>query len=266
MRVRGAVLSAIVLLGCGLPKTARVVAPIAASQVVAPPSQPARAPAAASELVIYDPNVHSSPRVKMLVGPDRLPREESHRVLDTLFGSGKYLTDAKQCKGSGETLEQSRLLLDFAPHVFETATGSFTLPGSSQTLYLVATGECGASHADNFGSMMLAVFDGDNVVVRARISGASSIRDVVDLEGDGVEEIVLTSGTTNMGSVIELVSLVRFGRGRLVTVKDFDKVYEDDCEDSTSAKRTREYHVIRALVRPGAPTEFRNQYVKERCR
>jgi hypothetical protein len=219
-----------------------------------------------TEIVVYDPNVNSSPRVKMLVGRDRLSRAASDRILDRLFGRGKYLIDATRCKDSSETLEQSRRVGNFAPQVFQAATGSFTIPGSSQTLYLVTTGECGAPHADNFGSVTLAVMEGDNVVIKAMTSGGSSIRDVVDLDGDGVEEIVLASGTTNMGSVIELVSLVRFERGKLVTAKDFGKVYEDNCEDPTSAKRTREYHVIRALVRSGPSIEFVSEPVKEPCR
>ena len=158
---------------------------------------------------------------------DRLPRAEKKRILDRLFG--RYLTDTKQCPYNTNDLARSRKAGDFVPEPFEVATGAFTAARASQKLYLVTNGECGATHADNFGSVTLAVFEGDTVVAQANTWGGSAIQDVLDLDGDGKEEILLSSGFTNMGETIESVKLVRFDGTDLVTVKDFGKVYEDEC-------------------------------------
>jgi len=60
--------------------------------------------------------------------------------LDAVF-RGRYLTTEKQCKGVGPSLPSSRQAGDFTPSVFEQATGSFTAPRRTHTLYLINDGE-----------------------------------------------------------------------------------------------------------------------------
>src|ERR1700722_788758 len=151
----------LVVIGCG--RTAPPPPPAAtgsASTLVSPAAVTA---ISASNVVLYDPHITDAPHVKMLVGSDRLTLEEQTRVLDRVF-SGGYLKDPRQCRGAAQDLAGSRRAGDFSPSLIEAATGSFTVPKSSQMLYLITTGECGASHADNSGSTTLAVLDGDALV------------------------------------------------------------------------------------------------------
>jgi len=228
-----------------------------------PPSLIALPTAAAQDVIIYDPSATPSPRVKWLVARDRLPRAERKQILDRLLR--RYLNDAKQCTYNTNDLARSREAGDFVPEPAEVATGAFTAARAFQKLYLVTNGECGASHADNFGSVTLAVFEGDTVVAQANTWGGSAIQDVMDLDGDGKSEILLSSGFTNMGETMESVKLVRFEGTDIVTVKDFGKGYEDECGTGGNGAKTRRYTVIRAVVRPGAPIKFGRESKHDSC-
>jgi hypothetical protein len=220
---------------------------------------------AGPEVVIYDPRQVSDPRgVTMLVGPKRLDAVASKRVLDGVF-RGRYLTDSNQCKDTvGATLEAQRAAGDFAPSVFQVADGSFTERGKSQRLYLMNVGECGASHADNFGSMMLAVFQGDSLQASAIIDGGSSLEGVFDLDGDGRDEFLLAMGGTHQGTTAASATLVRFESGRLVDVRAFGEVLLDGC-GSGDPEATSKFSLIYARERPGQAAEFRVESRTEPC-
>jgi hypothetical protein len=175
-------------------------------------------------------------------------------------GRGGSLRD-----GSPEQiLAGARAAGDFVPWVFEVADGSFTERGEHQRLYLLTVGECGASYADNFGSEMLAVFQGDAVVARSVIYGGSSILGVFDLDGDGQNEFVLTDGFTNQGNTVEAARLARFDHGKLVDVKHFGQVMDDSCASGFPGSKLT-YSVIHALVRAGKPPEFKVEPKNEPC-
>ncbi len=74
------------------------------------------------------------------------------------------------------------------------ATGSFTAPGQSQTLYVISVGECNASHADNFGTKRVAIFSGQQLVADVDVDFKASIERKTDLNSDGIDELLMTSG------------------------------------------------------------------------
>jgi hypothetical protein len=261
------------------PATAPRPAPTNSPGTDAPPT-PAPSTASSAQtpppgVVIYDPSSNAQgPNVKMLVGPDKLSTAAAKRILDRIF-SGGYLTDNKQCRGVADNLRgagarpeavlpAARAQGDFVPFVFEVAAGSFTAPRVSQTLYLITVGECGAIHAENWGSNLLAVFQGDAVVAQSIIAGGSSIGGVFDLDGDGQSEFLLAGGYTGMGETIVVAQLSRFDHAKLVNVKSFGQVLNDSC-GSIDPNRGSKFSVIRALAQPVKPLEFHVEQVTKPC-
>src|SRR5688500_16655901 len=88
-------------------------------------------------------------------------------VLSKVFR--KYLTDENKCRqdfagGGSDYLAAARKAGQIAPAISESATGSFTASGQVQTAYVSLTGECGATHADNFGSNRVPICSGQHLV------------------------------------------------------------------------------------------------------
>jgi hypothetical protein len=195
-----------------------------------------------TEFVLYD-RYRNTPEasVSSLLGPNEfeLDPHESKRILDRVF-LGHYLTDRQQCQ-----ITQSDLLLDrqtgnFLPYVSQMAKGSFTRANASQTLYVIRVGECGATAKNDYGSNMLVVFDGQNVVARGLTTGRTSIRGIFDLSGDGRQEILLTSEWGRQGVSDESIKLARFDGSALTILKDFGMVFRSDGEEETAS-------VVRAI-------------------
>jgi hypothetical protein len=202
--------------------------------------------------------------LSMLVGPEALTAETESALFDRMFGAGRYLRDAAACRGDSLNLEAARLAGDFAPRAVEVVDGAFTKTGAKQRAYLVHNAECGATHADNLGTATLAVFDGEQVAARANLPGGASIARVLDLEGDGVSELLVTFGFSNMGQYVESASLQRFDGERLVELRDFGQVESSSCHSELGPKR-QELTTVRAFVRPGAPPEFRTETKRSAC-
>lgn len=231
----------------------------------APSSSPsASAPATASDVILYNPSVSvTDPRVRRLVGHDKLASAEGKRILDAVFG-GNYLTDQSQCRGVAADLAGARRAGDLVPSVSEAATGSFTTARTTQTLLVIQDGECGASHADNWGSITLAVFNGNTVVARTIVDGGRSIERVVDVDGDGRDEILLTAGAMNQGLIAESAQLAHVDPTGLTVIKDFGQVLYSSCGGG-SGPETQTYSIIHAVTKPGAAVEFRLERRTEAC-
>jgi hypothetical protein len=147
----------------------------------------------------------------------------------------RYLTDESKCNpdfdasGATDALKAARNAGQIVPSILDSATGSFTSPGQSQTLYVIAVSECNASHADNFGTKRVAIFSGQQLVADMDADFRSGIVKKTDLNGDGIDELLMTTGDMNQGNLIEIASLVDFPRGRLHLVQDFGTVVDDSC-------------------------------------
>jgi len=203
---------------------------------------PVAAPAAAESgpTVVYD-SAHPTGVVR-----HALSAAEEAKVLNRLFPS--FHTNASQCKGSGTSLAASRAAGDIVPSVESGTDGAFTAKGTGQVLYNVLVGECGASHAENWGSHELAVFEGDTLVMRANVEGGLTVFDRLDLEGDGLHELVLERGFSNMGETIVTGQIARLANGKLQVLKELGTLYEENCATMISAKReqTTSVTVLRA--------------------
>jgi hypothetical protein len=214
-----------------------------------------------TEVVIVDLPPWHDPNVTTLAGADRISAAEQKRILDLIFG-GRYLADSKFCKGTAPDIDAARAAGDFAPYVYQVATGAFTYPSAKQRLYLVGNRECGASH--HWSTITLAVVDDSGVVAQANLPGGASIERIVDLDGDGRSEFLVMSGFTNQGASVRSAILERFDAGKLVEVKSFGEVYSGNCGGPSDPK-TEDFVVIRATVRSGAAPEFKTEKKSRAC-
>lgn len=188
-------------------------------------------------------------------------KTESARVLKLLFP--KFLADDKRC-GNPKTLKDARDRGQFVPRVSEVATGSFTEARATQKLYNIFVGECGATHADNYGTSLLVVVQGGAVISRAEGAGGDSISKVVDVDGDGKNELVLTSGVSAQGTMVSTARLSRFDGQRLVAVSDFGEVYSGNCAGAFEPKEEEVTSVVASFV-VGKPVAFRITKKKGPC-
>lgn len=147
----------------------------------------------------------------------------------------KYLTDANRCKsqfdagGASDYLAAARQAGQIVPSIIATEIGSFTAPGQTQGLYLIDVSECNASHADNFGTKRVAIFSGQKLVADIDADFAKTIVRKTDLNGDGINELLMTTGDMAQGTLIEMATLVSFENGKRNVIQEFGTVIEDSC-------------------------------------
>lgn len=189
-------------------------APVAAQRPQGPPRQ-----------VLYDfrnEPTNQAPKISAVTERD---------VLSKVFR--RYLTNSNRCNpnfDAGEDfLAGARRAGQIVPNIAEMATGSFTAPGRNETAYVIFVNECNASHADNFGSKRVAIFSGPRLVADMDVDFKSNIVAKTDLDLDGINELLMTSGDMNQGEVIEMAALLSFQNGRLRVIQDFSTVVDDDC-------------------------------------
>ena len=164
--------------------------------------------------------------------PFKITAATQRTVLSKVFR--RYLTDANQCKADFEASGDDRLAAarkagQMAPSITDMATGSFTAAGQTQTVYVIEVSECNASHADNFGTKRVAIFSGQQLIADVDADFMREIVRKTDLNGDGIDELLMTSGDMAQGTLIEMATLVSFQNGRRRVLQEFGTVVEDSC-------------------------------------
>ena len=184
-----------------------------------------------------------------------IPATTRRSVLSKLFR--RYLPDANRCSAnfnagnSTDYLAAARKAGEIVPSISGMVTGSFTAPGQSQTLYVISVSECNASHADNFGTKRVAIFNGQQLVADLDVDFKETIERKTDLNSDGIEELLMSSGDTHQGVVEEMAALYSFQNGRLRTVEDFGLVLEDSCASLEPGSATKAAVLYISDVVPG---------------
>ena len=167
-----------------------------------------------------------------LTKPQRVPVATQRIVLSKVFR--KYLTDENKCRNdfqpSGDNyLASARNAGQIVPLIGDVVPGSFTAPGQSETAYVIWVSECGATHADNYGSKRVAIFSGQKLVADVDADFNGNVIRKTDLDMDGVDELLMSGGDMAQGTVIEVAELVEFRNGRRRVIQDLGTVVEDNC-------------------------------------
>jgi len=180
----------------------------------------------------------------------KIPAATQRLVLSKVFR--KYLTDGNKCNPRFEgDLAAARNAGQIAPSIIDSTTGSFTATGQTQTAYVISVAECNASHADNFGSDRLAIFSGQQLVANIDLDFKSSIVRKTDLDGDGIDELLMTSGYMNQGTLTESAALLSFQDGKLQVIADFETVTEDSCASGFPGSTARASVISIVAAAPG---------------
>jgi hypothetical protein len=202
--------------------------------------------------------------------PAKIPAATQSSVLSKVFR--KYLTDEAKCNrqfAAGSTtdpLRAARTAGQIVPSILDVATGSFMVPGRPETLYVISVSECNASHADNFGTKRVAIFAGPQLMANLDADFKSGIVRKTDLNGDGLNELLMTGGDMNQGILTEIAALVEFQDGRLRVIEDLGTVTEDSCGSGIPGSTSKAAVVSISDVVPGKLPRLRIDNYEATCR
>jgi hypothetical protein len=207
-------------------------------------------------------------RIEDETTPAKIAPAMQRMVLTKMFR--KYLTDANRCNFQGELgddyLGAARKAGQIVPSIADVETGSFTAPGQSQTLYVIDVSECNASHADNFGTKRVAIFSGQQLVADVDADFAKNVIKKTDLNSDGVDELLMTTGDMAQGTLTEIATLVSFQNGRRQVIQEFGSVVLDSCASGFPSSTSEASVIYISDVTPGAMPKITQENYSSSCR
>lgn len=256
----GLVLVAWSILGCSSRRKSEERGPVGASVGAANPS-----PAVASA-----PTTTTPARTTVLYGWGGIPPEIaaqksvpsalSAAVLRGLFP--KILPGVDRCPEEAGTPEQARAQGWIVPRVSGRSEGAFSRAGAAEQVLGVLVGECGATHAEGWGSRRLVLWADDkvqrDVALPGRLAGAA------DLDGDGRLELLLERGGTGQGVTTVNLAVARLEPQGLATLAELGVVYEGSC--GAQKPEGEEVSLISAVFREGVPLDFELRKERRPCR
>lgn len=198
-----------------------------------------------------------------------IPPATQKMVLSKVFRS--YLTDESKCSRNFEPsgndwLKSARDAGQFAPGIVDMATGSFTAPNRTETAYVISVNECNASHADAYGSKRVAIFAGQELMADVDANFKSSVVRNTDLDGDGINELLMGSSDMSQGTLTEMAALVEFRNGRLRVIDDLGTVSEDSCASELPGSTSRASVVSIPPAAPGTMPKLKMDNYQSGCR
>jgi hypothetical protein len=190
-------------------------------------------------------------------------------VLSKIFR--RYLTDDNKCSqdfqpSRDDYLGSARKAGQIVPSIGDVVTGSFTASGQTETAYVIWVSECGATHADNYGSKRVAIFSGQKLVADIDSDFKGAIVRKTDLNSDGVDELLMSAGDMAQGTVIEVAELVEFRNGRRRVIEDFGTVVEDTCGSGFKGSASKASLLSMSDFEPGKMPKLRIDNYVSPCR
>ncbi len=110
-----------------------------------------------------------------------------------------------------------------------SVAGSFTRPESEQRAHLIGLNDKGANFNIPFYKEIALVIEESGNVILAEGVNSNAIVNTIDVNGDGLEELLLAAGGTGQGMTVESATLVQIEHGSLRFAEDFGEVYLDNC-------------------------------------
>lgn len=199
-----------------------------------------------------------------------IPARTQRIVLSKVFR--QYLTDEAKCKSDFDTsndsdpLRAARNSGQIVPSIVDIALGSFTTAGRPETAYVISVSECNASHADNFGTKRIAIFAGQQLIADVDLDFNNSIVRKTDLNGDGINELLMTTGDMHQGILTQTADLLEFSNGRVHVIEDFGTVTEDSCGSGIAGSTSKAAVISLSDVRPGKMPSMRIDNYEASCR
>ena len=209
-------------------------------------------------------------RVMRTSAPPKIPLRTQRTVLSKVFR--KYLTDEGRCnpqfdaRSDTDPLRAARNAGQIVPAIVDMAPGNFTASGKAETAYVISVSECNASHADNFGTKRVAIFSGQQLIANVDVDFRSSIVRKTDLNADGIDELLMTTGDMNQGIIVETAALLDFRNGRLRVIEDFGTVSEDSCASGIPGSSSKASIISIAEAAPGRMPRLRKDNYEASCR
>jgi Serine/threonine protein kinase len=202
--------------------------------------------------------------------PPQLEPEEQAPIIDAVFGPRRPSVNDPSADCEGKTynkcLAADRAAGRIEPEVLAQVQGAFTRPDTKQVAYLIAAHEEHSTEMDNFGTKWLAIFDGQQLVVNINIGDYWWILKTYDLNRDGTSELLLAGNYSQMDGTVLWAKLVDVRGNKLTVVKDFDKVYMDDCDDMSQDTRKFGTLIFYTPRTPGNfPSDFRQDIYRSSC-
>lgn len=196
----------------------------------------------------------------------RITAAQQRTVLSKVFR--RYLTDQDKCRSdfagsdSNDYLAAARKAGQVVPSIIDMTSGSFTAVGQTQTAYVISVSECNASHADNFGTKRIAIFAGQQLVADMDADFMAFIVRKTDLDGNGIDELLMVSTDMAQGTVTEMATLAGFENGRRHVIHDFGTVVLDSCASEAPGSDSRAAVLYTSAFAPGLkPTLTQENYV-----
>jgi len=200
----------------------------------------------------------------------RITSITQRNVLSKVFR--RYLTDQDKCKSdfagsdSNDYLAAARKAGQMVPTILDMTTGSFTAAGQTQTAYVISVSECNASHADNFGTKRIAIFAGPQLVADVDADFMSAIVRKTDLDGNGIDELLMISSDMAQGNVTEMATLATFENGRRRVMHDFETVVLDSCASEAPGSDSKAAVIYTSAFAPGLKPTFTQENYVAGCR
>lgn len=200
-------------------------------------------------------------RASQPVAP-RTSDEAERRVISAVFP--RYLTSEDNCgldlPATDAGLAEARETGQIVPELISQESGSFTRPAVRQSVYLIKVGECGATAASYFGTYRLAFFQNDHLIAAAQSPGGDAIDAVADIDGSGIQGILISGCGFGQGVVDCSATLLSAAGGSVKPIREFPDVYQDGCESGQFGIRAS---VLRYTA--GKPPHFFEEQYEASC-
>jgi hypothetical protein len=200
----------------------------------------------------------------------RISAATQRNVLSKVFR--RYLTDQDKCRSdfagrdSNDYLAAARKAGQIVPSIIDMTTGSFTATRQTQTAYVISVSECNASHADNFGTKRIAIFSGPQLVAEMDADFMSFIVRKTDLDGNGIDELLMVSSDMSQGTITEMATLASFENGRRRVIHDFGTVVLDSCASEAPGSDSKAAVLYTSAFAPGLKPTLTQENYAARCR